>query len=395
LAPRRGIGQLALETPIAALAISSILARLSLGMGAVALVIFVHSRSGSFGVAGGAAAAFTLGFGVAGPIVGRAVDRRGPRPVLLPASLLSTASLLALTTVGAAAGDVVLIAFAALIGLSVPPVSGLLRRAWPALVEPDETGAAYLLDAILVEFVFISGPLLTGLLAATAGPAAPLQVAAVVSLLGTVWFLSTPTIAVLAGEPLEHRGRLGPLSSPTIGLLAFTGIAVGGSFGSFDVALPAFGVAHGSAGLGGGFIAALGVGSVLGALVYAAAGHRLGDLRQSTMRLAIAQPLLSVPLLFSSSVPLSVGLAMLAGSYAAPTLTLRNRVAALTMVPGTGTESFTWLLMSVMVGSSAGSALAGPLVAIGGWRLGVIAAIAIPTICLPVTLAARRLVPRH
>ena len=86
---------------------------------------------------------------------------------------------------------------------------------------------------------------------------------------------------------------------------------------------------------------------------------------------------------------------MLAGSYAAPTFTVRNQVATLTMVPGTSTETFTWLLMAVMVGSSGGSALAGPLVALGGWRLGAIAAVAIPLICLPVTLALRHLIPRR
>lgn len=390
----RGAGQLILVPRIASLAIASILARLSLGMGAVAFVIFTHSRTGSFGVAGAAAAAFTLGFGLAAPLLGRAVDRRGARPILLPTCLLSSASLLAVVAIGDRGGDAALIALAALNGVTAPPVSGILRRTWPSLVEPDEMTAAYVLDAILIEFVFIAGPLITGLLAAAVDASAPLVLAAGASLLGTLWFLSTSAIGALSHGPREHHSGAGALASPTIRLLAFTGVAVGGSFGAFDVALPAFGVAHGSAGLSGALIAALGVGSVLGALAYGAAGDRLGDLRQSTVRLAVAQPLLSVPLLFSASAYLSLALAMIAGSYAAPTMTVRNRVAALTMVPGTGTETFTWLLMSVMVGSSGGSALAGPLVALGGWRAGVIAAIAIPAICLPVTLSLRRLVPR-
>jgi hypothetical protein len=63
------------------------------------------------------------------------------------------------------------------------------------------------------------------------------------------------------------------------------------------------------------------------------------------------------------------------------------------MPPGTGTEAFTWLLLAVMVGVSAGSALAGPLIELGGWRLGVILAIAVPLVSLPAVLGGRRLLP--
>ena len=388
----RSLGRLISDRGIAALAGVSILARLPLGMGAVALVIFIHSRTGSFGIAGAGAGAFTLGFGLAGPFLGRIVDSRGTRPVLIPTAVLSAASMGTVVVLGdAGVGALALIAAAALTGVTAPPVSGILRRAWPALVTADEITPAFLLDAILVEVVFVVGPLLTGLLAAAIGPAAAPLLAAAAGLVGTLWFQAIPAIGHLERTPGPARDRAGALNSPTIRLLAVGGVAVGASFGAFDVALPAFGVAHGSPGLGGVFIAALAAGSVLGALLYAAAGDRLGDLRQSTLRLAVAQPLLSVPLLLSASVWLSIPLAMLAGSYAAPTFTVRNRVATLTMVPGTGTETFTWLLMTVMVGQSGGSALAGPLVAIGGWKLGALLAVGVPTACIPLIVTWRRL----
>ncbi|MBS1893515.1 MAG: MFS transporter [Actinobacteria bacterium] len=391
----RSPARLLRDPRFAALAAASILARLPIGMGAVALVIFIHSCTGSFGIAGAGAGAFTLGFGLAGPFLGRLVDRRGTRAVLFPTTVLSAASLVTVVLLGdAGAGAGPLIAAAALTGATAPPVSGILRRAWPALVGPREITAAYLLDAILVEVVFIVGPLLTGLLAATVGPSAPPLLAAVLGLLGALWFQAVPEIAGLAPEPRHEHEPTGALASPTIRLLAFGGVAVGAGFGALDVALPAFGVAHGSAGLGGVFIAALGAGSILGALLYGRAPDRLGDLRRSTLSLAAIQPLVGAPLLFSPSVWLSVPLAMLAGSYAAPTFTVRNRVATLTLIAGTGTETFTLLLMSVMVGQSGGSALAGPLVAGGGWRLGASLAVAVPLACLPVMVAKRALIPR-
>ncbi len=78
---------------VLALCAASVLARLPVGMGSVALVIFVHDRTGSFGAAGLAAGAFTIGLGATSPLLGRLVDRRGPRPVLIPAALLTALAL--------------------------------------------------------------------------------------------------------------------------------------------------------------------------------------------------------------------------------------------------------------------------------------------------------------
>jgi len=84
-------------------------------------------------------------------------------------------------------------------------------------------------------------------------------------------------------------------------------------------------------------------------------------------------------------------LGVLAGTFIAPTITARTQIARVTMPPGTGTEVFTWLSLSIMVGASAGSALAGPLVQADGWRAGVLLAAALPALGLPLLLARRGL----
>jgi hypothetical protein len=116
-------------------------------------------------------------------------------------------------------------------------------------------------------------------------------------------------------------------------------------------------------------------------------------LREASMRLAVYQPLVIAPLLLATGPVVLVPLAVLAGSFAAPMLTLRSRVAELTMPDGTGTETFTWLLLAVMVGASASSALAGPLIEAGGWRAGIVQAVAVPLLALPLLFAGRRLLP--
>lgn len=385
-----------LQTPtVRALSAAAVIARLPFGMGALALVVFVHARTGSFGAAGVVTGAYTLGFALAGPLLGRSVDRRGPIPVMLPASAVTALALIAVVALGEnGAGTLTLVVASAVAGAATPPVSGVLRRTWPAVVKPVDLPAAYLLDSILIEVVFIAGPLLTGLLAAAVSPAAPLLAAAGLGLLGMVVFLAVPAVRGLTRAAREHHTRAGALASPAVRFVAATGIPVGATFGALDVAFPAFGSVHGGTALGGLFGAALAVGSAGGAFVFAAFPERLNELRGSYLRLAAAQPALSAPLLLAPTAWVMAILALLAGSFAAPMLTLRSRAAQVSMPEGTGTEAFTWLLLAVMIGASASSAIAGPLVASWGWRAGVLLAVAIPALCLPAIYAGRRYLPR-
>ena len=379
---------------VAPLAIASVVARMPFGMGGVALVIFIHARTGSFGIAGLVTGFYTLAFALAGPLLGRQVDRRGPRVVLAPAAVVCALALGAIVAIGEGSAATLPLSLAALVaGAAVPPVSGVLRRTWPELVPRRDLHTAYLFDAVLIEVVFICGPLLTGLLAAVVSPASPLFVSAGFVLVGTAWFLLVPVVRGERPVQPEDRHPAGALAAASIRYVTLAGLPIGASFGALDVSLPAFGAAHGSSALGGLFAASLSFGSMLGAAAFGALGARLGDLRQASLRLTVYQPLVIVPLLLAPSSAVLVPLAILAGTFAAPMLTLRSRVAELMMPPGTGTETFTWLLLALMVGASASSAIAGPLIEAGGWRVGVILAIAVPLAALPALFAGRRLLP--
>ena len=385
-----------LATPhVPPLVLAAVVARLPAGMGAIALVIYVHEQTGSFGAAGAAAGAFTIGLGLTGPLLGRLVDRRGPRPILLPFALLSAAAFVAVPVLGGlGAGTVPMIAASAVAGGAMPPLGGLLRQLWPSLVEPPLLITAYVIDSVTIEIFFIAGPLLTGLLAATAGAAEGLLAAAAFGVAGTIWFVASPVIAAVEPAPPHQHTRAGALASPTIRVLVLTGVPLGATFGALDIALPAFGAAHGGTALGGPFTASLATGSALGALIYGASPQRFGDAAQVCVRLAILQPLMVLPLLLAPSVGVMLVLGLLAGSFIAPTITARSQIVQGSLPPGTGTEAFTWLTLAIVVGASAGSALAGPLVQAEGWRAGVLLAAALPALGLPLILARRGLLRR-
>lgn len=382
------------------LALASVVARLPVGMGGIAIVVYLHEQTGSFGAAGLAAGAFTLGLGGTGPLLGRLADRRGPRPVIVPAALVAAAGFVALVACGEeGAGTAPMVLAAALAGAALPPVGGLIRQLWDDLVEPPLLATAYAFDAILIEAFFIAGPLLAGLLAATAGAGAALLVAAGLAVGGTLWFVGSPAVGAMEPTPAHQHTRAGALASAVIRLLVLTGIFLGSSFGALDVALPAFGAAHGSAALGGPFGAALATGSALGALAYGASPQRLGDPGRTYVGLAVLQPLIVLPLLLAPSIAVMLVLGLLAGSFIAPSITTRSQIAQSSLPPGTGTEAFSWLSLAVVVGASTGSALAGPLVEADGWRAGILLAAALPALGLPLILARRDLllgsVPRE
>jgi MFS family permease len=369
---------------------AALLARMPIGMGAVGMILFIHGETGSFGSAGVVTGAFTIGIGITGPLLARLIDRRGSGPVVIPASLLSAAGFVAVVALGkAGAGTVPLVIAAALAGCGTPPVGGVLRRHWAELVDASELQTAYALDAVMVELIFVSGPLLAGGLAATAGPAVGLLVAAALGAGGAIWFQLL--LAVEPGDdPDDERHWLGALRSPTLRTLVLAGVPLGASFGALDVSLPAFGAHHGAAALGGPLTAALAGGSAIGGVAFGLRPHVFGPPPRAVLRLGALMTLTYVPLAFATEVPEMFAFAAISGLCIAPQITIRNNLAQSTVPAGTVVEAFTWLSLAATVGASAGAATVGPLVEAAGWRSGTIVAVAMTVAATLVLLTRRR-----
>ncbi len=362
-------------TPILA---ASVVARLPVGMGAVALVLYVHGATGSFAAAGIAAGAFTVGLGVTGPLLARVIDRYGTRPVVLPGGLLSSAALVGVVALGhadAGAAPMALAAFVA--GGAAVPLGSVTRIHFGLKVGEHDMPTAYALDAILLESFFIIGPLLAGILAATVGAGDGLLVAAAIGVVGNLWFAAVGHIGP-THHPEHERHWAGAMVSPGIRLLVITGIPLGVTFGALDVALPAFGAIHGNSALGGPMAATLALGSAAGGIVYGLRPHLFGPPLRTFLTLSVLQALTCVPILIGAGVPQMFLAAGLAGICVAPLGTVRNQLVQRLAPAGTMAEAFTWMGLSITVGASAGAAVAGPLVQAAGWRAGALVACIIP-----------------
>ena len=114
----------------------------------------VLDRHRGYGDAGLATAAFTVGLAIGSPLLGKLVDRRGPRLVLA----LTGAAALVFWFVAPALPFGALLAFAVLGGALQVPIMALIRLTLAARVPEGQRRQAYSLDSMAVEVSFMVGP---------------------------------------------------------------------------------------------------------------------------------------------------------------------------------------------------------------------------------------------
>lgn len=344
----------------------SLVARLPLGMTALALLLLARGEGASYAAAGALAAAYGIALAVGAPIAGRRVDRRGPRRVLLARAVLYPALLTLVVVLALLDAPIAALAAAAAgAGLAIPPVAPTVRTVWPRLVPDELRGAAYGLEASFQEVFFVVGPLLAAGLAAL-DPVGGVLGAAAAALVGTLLVARLPPVRETSASTSGSAGLLGALESRGVRSLAVFALALGLAFGTVEVAFPAFAEEHGARELGGLALAFFSAGSFVGGLV-AGARHTRDPLR----RFLLVAPLIVVGLallLLAFSIPSLCALAFVAGLPIAPAVAaaylLIDRVAR----PWAIAESFAWFGTSIALGIALGTALGGSLVDTAGVR---------------------------
>jgi MFS family permease len=388
----RRYGKVLREPYVAALIAATLLARFPIGINALALILYLRETTGSFAVAGIVAGGLAAGAAVGAPLQGRLVDRLGQRRVLPRLAFVHAAALGAIVGLGeldAAVPLLLLLSFTA--GVAIPPTSSVLRSMWPNLLgdRAELLQAAYALDSVLIELIFVVGPLLTGIIAALGSPAAALIVSAVSVVAGTLLFTSLPPSRAVEPIAAEYSaGLLGALASPGVRSLVFTSVPAGVGLGMCEVALPAFSHASGRAELAGVLLAVWPIGSAAGGLIYGALPRR-APLNRIHLLVAVLLPIGLLPLAAAPSPLVMAFLVIPAGMFIAPLLATRNELVGWVAPAGSRTEAYTWPVTAFVGGIAIGSALSGAIIEASNWRVAFLVAAGSAAIGAVVTVLRR------
>lgn len=380
--------------------VAAVVARLPVAMVPLGMILLIQSQRGNYAVAGGVTAMFALGASVSAPVWGNTMDRHGQSVVIAPVSVVS-AVLLASLAVGAVSGwpDTALVVLAAGVGLAFPPISPAMRAAWRVVLRNDlDRRAAYALDAVAVETIFVGGPLLLSVLLAVAAPVVPLLVTAGLLGLGGVGYALTGAARAWRPEPPgEDGGRRGesPLRVRGVRLVLLMAAALAIGFGLNDVAIAATAKEElGSATRVGFLFAAIAGGSATGGLWYGSrAWRRPEQLRLPFSLAGFGAGLATIGLILEAGHPallLLVTVLFLTGLCVAPSLIILANLIDHHGPDGRLSEAQSWLNTSYTSGSAVGTALAGIAVDAGGAALGFLCAAGAVSIGVAGAAAAAR-----
>ncbi|GLW58910.1 MFS transporter [Kitasatospora phosalacinea] len=358
-----------LRTPGAArLVPAALLGRLSYGTLPLSLLLAVADTTGSYARAGWLTAVFSAVSVLLFPARAGLVDRHGPRRTLPPMAVGYAAALLALTAAtwhpGTPYGPLLLLATAA--GALAPPLGPVTRAQWSILAtDPELRRRAYSLDTVAEELLYVTGPLLAGLLAATGRPALGILLSAALALTGTLALAAVATPVPAAAPAADGaapprsgtRHLLGRARQP---LSAAAGAGAG--LAAFSLLAAVFAARHGRPADVAWVEAALAAGSATGGLVLGATDWRAPAATRLTVLTAALAAALALAAL-APTLPALAAVAALTGLTVAPTLTTAYLLTDELAAPAERTRAGAWVNTSFNAGSSTATALTGTLLA--------------------------------
>ncbi|HET7760929.1 MAG TPA: MFS transporter [Phycicoccus sp.] len=338
------------------------LSRVGGAMFGVAVIVMVSERRGSFGLAGAVSAVGLAVLAVAGPVLGRLVDRHGQRRVALPFVALSAVAgtgVALMSWLGAPAWTLFV-----LYGLSaVLPEPGPMSRArWAHIFhdDPARLHTAMSFEQVADEASFVVGPVLAVLVSTLWFPEAGLLLAEVLFTVGALVFLSARST-----EPpvVPHAERPAGLAVRWPGLLLVAGALVmtGVIFGANEVIAVAFATEAGNASFSSVVLGGFALGSTLSGLVFGSRVFR-STLTRRLLVAAAAMLLLELPALVVPGLWWLAVVMVVAGCATAPMLITSLSLAQRLVPRALVTEGMAVAVTGILIGISAGSA-------VGGWAI--------------------------
>ena len=338
--------------------VGSFLARLPTTMVVVALVL-AGKVLGSYGL-GAALSAVYMGASGAGALWrGRALDRRELRRGIVVELVVLAASLSAVAVLVHLRAPVPLLVGTILLsGVAASAVMAGYRAFLRDVVDEAMLRPAYALDAVLVEVGFVSGPALAGGLALVIGPVGVLWAMAGFALVAA-WVTQArlPERHPVVVE--EGDTAPAPWSDPLIVAAYAVIFSVGIFIGLFEAGFAPLAELLGSVGGTAGILSATyAVGSAAGGLLVATRlASRDGHGRRALV-LAALLALLILPVAVVPSLPVLLGVLVVAGLPFATANAAASSFLQARIHPSRVTEGFALTTTAVLLGVGAGNGVA-------------------------------------
>jgi MFS family permease len=361
---------------------AGVIGRMPMSMFGLGTVLLISATTGKYGVAGTVSAVGSLGYAFSSPRLARLVDSRGQRRVLLPLlTVFAVATAMLIAAVELRLPTWAFFVPGAIAGATMPSLGTLVRARWSALLTGSpRLHAAFSFESVADELCFVIGPAAVTLLATEVFPASGVGVAALLCVLGTLWFAAQrgtePVIvppdrlaARRSGQPGRSPGRLRGAAAPGLVVLVPVYLLLGAMFVSIDLSTVAFAQHFGHKPLAGFILGTYAFGSATGGLWYGSRQWRAAAEKRFALTLTLT--VLGVATFWAQPnlVTLTCGI-YLCGLTIAPTLIAGFSLLEAQARPGRRTEAMSWLSSGIAVGLAVGASVVGFVIDAHGPRLG-------------------------
>jgi MFS family permease len=342
--------------------VASMIGRLPIGISGLAILLLVQTATGSFARGGATTACYVIGLAIVAPALGRLIDRNGPRLILIACGVGFPAALVALVAaVSHQANALLVLALAAAAGATFPPITVCMRTYFRQRLGDDaQLSAAYSIESVLIELIFIVGPMLVALFVAVASAAIAVLFAAICGCIGTLLFLRSPPLREWRTEVRTAASLLGPLGEQGFMALIALILCYSMAFGLLEIGLTAYATEQGNPALAGVLLGLMSAGSALGGLAYGSRNWHFPLTRQFALMLALMGVGLLLLALPWDPWPFALW-SVFAGVVMAPALIIQSMLVAKTARPEHVTEAFTWSASALLSGVGIGVAAGGTI----------------------------------
>ena len=368
LSPYRAV----LRTPYACGAfVASLAGRLCYGIVGLSLLLTLTAGGRGYGLAGLVMALFGLAIVLVSPFRAWMIDRHGPRRVLplMAAGFAAVLVAIAVIPPRSDVNDGAIAVLAAAAGACAPPLGVVMRTLWSALIKDrDLLQTAYSLDGVVEELLYVTGPVIVGVIIVVAAPAVGLLVSAGLMVAGTGLFLRSPAVrrwpawvAEQASSTADAAPGEAGASRPIVALAFATG-AIGLCLGGLGLVIVAFSQARRDPAAVAWIEATLSAGSALGGLGYGAVAWRISAQHRLAL-LTAGLVVLLIPAALSPDLLVLALLTGLAGALVSPALATAYTLADGLASPQARIRAGNWVNSGYNAGTSAGAVLSGQLIA--------------------------------